>query len=114
MATDKLVDFDHVTDYISRQAALNAVCSDDCEDCPDGGCGLYRQIKKIPAAKVEPVKKGTRAELLAAFALIRDECRKHDTTCGDCPIYDYCHSGRYGSIYDDPPCYWPDGKEATP
>ena len=54
------------------------------------------------------------AALLAAFAMIRDECRKHDTTCSGCPIDDYCHSGRYGSIYDDPPCYWPDEKEATP
>ena len=25
MATDKLVDFDHVTDYISREAAIDAV-----------------------------------------------------------------------------------------
>ena len=28
MATDKLVDFDHVTDYISRDAAIDAVEND--------------------------------------------------------------------------------------
>lgn len=55
MATDKLVDFDHVTDYISRQAAINIVCHDDCEDCPDGGCDMYRRMKRLPAADVVEV-----------------------------------------------------------
>jgi hypothetical protein len=36
-------------DYISRQAAINIVCDGECDDCPDGGCELYRRIKKIKA-----------------------------------------------------------------
>lgn len=55
MATDKLVDFDHVKDFISRQAAINIVCHDDCEDCPDGGCDMYRRMKRLPAADVVEV-----------------------------------------------------------
>ena len=43
------------TDFISREAALNIVCSDDCEDCPDGGCDMYRRLKRLPAADVRPV-----------------------------------------------------------
>lgn len=45
MATDKLVDFDHVTDYISREAAID-VCDDD---------GDITRIRYIPAADVWPV-----------------------------------------------------------
>lgn len=45
-------------DYISRQAALNIVCYDDCIDCPYGGCDKYRWIKRLPAADVRPVVRG--------------------------------------------------------
>ena len=40
------------TDYISRQAAINIVCDDECDDCPDGGCDMYRRLKRLPAADV--------------------------------------------------------------
>lgn len=42
MATDKLVDFDHVTDYISREAALD-MCDDDYDRI---------RIRGLPAANV--------------------------------------------------------------
>lgn len=38
------------TDYISRQSAINIVCDDECDDCPDGGCDMYRRLKRLPAA----------------------------------------------------------------
>lgn len=44
-----------MADFISRQAAINIVCHDDCEDCPDGGCDMYRRMKRLPAADVRPV-----------------------------------------------------------
>ena len=46
------------TDYISRQAAINIVCDDECDDCPDGGCDMYRRLKRFPAADVRPVVRG--------------------------------------------------------
>ena len=36
-------------DFISRQAAINIVCDGECEDCPDGGCDMYRRLKRLPA-----------------------------------------------------------------
>ena len=45
-------------DYISRQAAIRIVCDDECEDCPDGGCDMYRRLKRLPAADVRPVMRG--------------------------------------------------------
>lgn len=42
-------------DFISRQAAIRIVCDDECEDCPDGGCDMYRRLKRLPAADVRPV-----------------------------------------------------------
>lgn len=54
----------------------------------------------------------TREEMLKAMALIRDECRKHDSCCNGCPIDDVCHTEGYpGLIFFDPPCYWPDDEE---
>lgn len=64
MATDKLVDFDHVTDYISREAALFAVV-DAVQSNDNGfrwgeivtftGGDIIKLIKSIPAADVRPV-----------------------------------------------------------
>ena len=47
-----------MADYISRQAAINIVCDDECDDCPDGGCDMYRRLKRLPAADVRPVVRG--------------------------------------------------------
>ena len=47
-----------MADYISRQAAIRIVCDDECEDCPDGGCDMYRRLKRLPAADVRPVVSG--------------------------------------------------------
>ena len=47
-----------MSDYISRQAAINIVCNDECDDCPDGGCDMYRRLKRLPAADVRPVVRG--------------------------------------------------------
>ena len=44
-----------MADYISRKAAINIVCHDECDDCPDGGCDMYRRMKHLPAANVRPV-----------------------------------------------------------
>lgn len=59
MATVKLVDFDHVTDYISREAAILEFC-DDCIDkkwCKrnGGSCSKINNINAVPAADVRPV-----------------------------------------------------------
>ena len=59
MATDKLVDFDHVTDYISREAAIAKFC-DDCIDkkwCKrnGGSCSKIKNINAVPAADVRTV-----------------------------------------------------------
>ena len=49
-------DYTHCADYyISRQAAINIVCHDECDDCPDGGCDMYRRLKHLPAADVVEV-----------------------------------------------------------
>ena len=50
MATDKDINVPNKSDYISRQAAINIVCDDECDDCPDGGCDMYRRLKRLPAA----------------------------------------------------------------
>lgn len=63
MATDKLADFDHVTDYISREAAIVQKC--DCE-AYDPKTGMIfecdavpvERINAIPAADVRPVVRG--------------------------------------------------------
>jgi len=53
MATDKLVDFDHVTDYISREAAIDAV---DVGNLHHGIIDALQDIiSEIPAADVRPV-----------------------------------------------------------
>lgn len=55
MATDKLVDFDHVTDYISREAAIDAV---DVGNLHHGIIdALQAIISDIPSADVRPVVK---------------------------------------------------------
>lgn len=56
MATDKLVDFDHVTDYISREAAielLTMALDDEWE--PEYATD---RMNEIPAADVRPVVRG--------------------------------------------------------
>ena len=53
MATDKLVDFDHVTDYISREAAIDAV--DVCNLHRGIIDALQAIISDIPAADVVEV-----------------------------------------------------------
>ena len=44
-----------MADYISRQAAINIVCDDECDDCPDGGCDMYRRLKRLKAADMVEV-----------------------------------------------------------
>jgi len=39
-------------DCITRQSAIRIICDDECEDCPDGGCDMYRRLKRLPAADV--------------------------------------------------------------
>ena len=73
MATDKLVDFDHVTDYISREAAYS-IFKNSCDECKDFCLefdGIYpdcdsclmgkakRQMLDIPASDVRPVVKAS-------------------------------------------------------
>ena len=61
MATDKLVDFDHVTDYISREAAL--ACFSDWIDRyghehTADEMVEYQRIEELPAADVRPMVRG--------------------------------------------------------
>ena len=61
MATDKLVDFDHVTDYISREAALS--CFSDWIDRyghehTADEIVEYQKIEDLPTADVRPVVRG--------------------------------------------------------
>ena len=55
MATDKLVDFDHVTDYISREAAIDAVYGafrvKDVDDFVDYRDIAVETIKVLPSAQ---------------------------------------------------------------
>ena len=71
MATDKLVDFDHATDYISREAALS--CFHDWIDRyghehTADEMAEYKRIEDLPAADVRPV--------------VRNEKKILDVTCG--------------------------------
>lgn len=55
MATDKLVDFDHVTDYISRETAIRSafkLCRNTDYPFIDD---IQNAIEEIPAADVRPV-----------------------------------------------------------
>lgn len=62
MATDKLVDFDHVTDYISREAAIEAIWKPEVRpndlifDALRRAC--EEETKHIPAADVVEVVHG--------------------------------------------------------
>ena len=63
MATDKLVDFDHVTDCISREAAGNGIYSCPTKTDADGYIwvrtkDVAHMIDEIPAADVRPVVRG--------------------------------------------------------
>lgn len=87
MATVKLVDFDHVTDYISRQAAINIVCHDDCEDCPDGGCDMYRRMNRLPAADVRPA---VRARWKSHGDCGVTECPVCRWSIEECIDYNFC------------------------
>lgn len=67
MATDKLVDFDHVTDYISREAAIEALrpykvdpfkigfLDDTIDGFNDGIDTAISALSVMPAADVRPV-----------------------------------------------------------
>ena len=55
MATDKLVDFDHVTDYISREAAISKILSEPTD--AHYPSWYAEKLKQIPAADVRPVIK---------------------------------------------------------
>jgi len=62
MATDKLVDFDHVTDYISREAAL--ACFSDWIDRyghehTADEMVEYQKIEALPEEDVRPMAHGT-------------------------------------------------------
>ena len=64
MATDKLVDFDHVTDYISREAAIEKITAlinksgkyTAYESGADDACYIVEH--EVPAADVRPVVRG--------------------------------------------------------
>lgn len=76
MATDKLVDFDHVTDYISREAAL--ACFSDWIDRyghehTADEMVEFQRIEELPAADVRPVKIGH---------YVTDEMG--DSSCSEC------------------------------
>ena len=63
MATDKLVDFDHVTDYISREAVLELIdnapiIAGNENETLISAPKLSDEVYCIPAADVRPVAKG--------------------------------------------------------
>lgn len=77
-------------DYISRQAAINIVCHDDCEDCPDGGCDMYRRMKRLPAADVVEVVRCKDCKYWGSTLTYIDllEARHDPYTDGVCDLYD--------------------------
>ncbi len=94
MATDKLVDFDHVTDYISREAALN--CNFRLEiygrmrgkQIVEEAVQAYSDyIKKIPAADVRPV---VRARWKAHGDCGVTECPVCRWSIEECINYNFC------------------------
>ena len=97
MATDKDINVPNKTDYISREAAIEATCK-MCHDvserygekweCVDGGitcCAGINALKNVPAADVRPVVKSRWIEI-DDYAL-----------CANCgvaehsPNRNYCH-----------------------
>ena len=83
-----------MSDFISRKAAIIIVCDDACDDCPDGGCDIYRRLKRLPAADVRPVVRGK---------WVQDQNNKDYFSCSCCheeimefpsdmgyTHYDYC------------------------
>lgn len=80
------------TDYIKRQAALNIVCPDDCPDCPDGGCDLYRRMKKVPAADVVEVVRCRECAHLCRTGF-GTWCFFHPQSCGSLGPDDFCSAG---------------------
>ena len=71
-----------MADYISRQAAINIVCDDECDDCPDGGCDMYRRLKRLPAADVRPVVRGKWVPQLTPYA-VKDADICACSVCGE-------------------------------
>lgn len=91
MATDKLVDFDHVTDYISREAAKQIIC-EACErpGCPElwgYSCDRTDRLNAIPAADVRPV---VRARWKAHGDCGVTECPVCMWTIEECVDYNFC------------------------
>ena len=77
-----------MSDYIRRQAAINIVCDDACDDCPDGGCDMYRRLKRLPAADVRPVVRGK----WECATPVTCKCSKCGHAIGDWYVarYNYC------------------------
>lgn len=82
MATDKLVDFDHVTDYISREAALEAAKA----HYPKAN-EMIAGIILIPAADVRPV---VRARWKAHGDCGVTECPVCRWSIEECIDYNFC------------------------
>lgn len=76
-----------MNDYISRQAAIEVLC-DACGNvaCPKGmipRCSYYDRMQSIPAADVQPVKRGVWKE--------HTVCSEDYMTCSNCwHSFNYC------------------------
>lgn len=86
MATDKLVDFDHVTDYISREAAIDAV--DVCNLHRGIIDALQAIISDIPSADVRPVVRG-------------HYVGEYDGYADGNPVYDMWYCSECGCFFED-------------
>lgn len=78
MATDKLVDFDHVTDYISREAAISEIMSEPTD--AHYPSWYAEKLKQIPAADVRPVVRGKWKEHRFSEDVYGAECSVCHTT----------------------------------
>ena len=92
MATDKLVDFDHVTDYISREAAEQVIC-EACErpGCPalwGDVCDSIDRLNTIPAADVVEV-------------VLCKDCRHRDPEDNKCDCGQLERAGCVFPVRDD-------------
>lgn len=136
MATDKLVDFDHVTDYISREAAYKTLTEYYHHSSGVQHTVLREALNRVPTADVVArdcydrilAENDTMREMLARIGkkcgdsmddvrpVVRAHWIYHEDDCGDYYECSHCHDEYV--VYEDDMCWkhcptcgaymWPD------
>lgn len=123
MATDKLVDFDHVTDYIRREDAVQCAVDIEADLFNDGSYGASAGastvgiwLKNLPAADVRPVvrcKDCIHAPLPGDCEGNDMEWPKIDGIYEDCTC-PHCCADNWYSTRPDPDGFCEKGKRREP